>query len=64
MPLSTTTIFTCDRDGVTAEVTSSEQTTHPPDDWGRMFYDRGTEHVEAHLCPACADALKVFMSNQ
>ncbi|HKU98173.1 MAG TPA: hypothetical protein VJR58_22975 [Vineibacter sp.] len=68
MPLTTTTIFTCDRDGVTAEATAEAAAVNPPPGWGRMFYDfrqgegdASTQNRSGFLCPTCAEAFREFM---
>jgi len=68
MPLSTTTTFTCDRDGVTAQVTGPTASVNPPPDWGRMLYDfktgqadQSVQSLTGFLCPTCSAAFQSFM---
>jgi len=69
MPLSTTTTFTCDRDGTIAESTSDAATANPPVGWARLMMDEFAQGagggvsppVHGHLCPACVAAFREFM---
>ena len=70
MPISTTTIFTCNRDGVTAEGTGGENasTVNLPEGWGRFNCDEalaeggGFFAVTSYLCPQCLAALRDWMA--
>lgn len=69
MPLSTTTTFTCDRDGVTAEGTAEAATVNPPVGWARLMMDvfsqgaggGASPPVHGYLCPTCVDAFREWI---
>jgi len=71
MPISTSTVFTCDRDGVVSEpiVSPTAAAPMPPKDWGRLLADitqsagqsANLKSVTGFLCPACMAAFQTFM---
>jgi hypothetical protein len=71
MPISTTSVFTCDRDGtVSAEVAAPENmpsVRSPPEGWMRILWDGVREgdttmaSGTGFLCPACVAAFKEFV---
>ena len=69
MSVSTTSTFTCDRDGVTGEGTSDMATVNPPVGWARMNFDEFSQGqgggasppVMGHLCPTCVAAFREWM---
>lgn len=70
MPVSSVATFTCDRDGVVAESTTSSNVANPPAGWARLMADEvsqgGSEGVlpmrTGYLCPACVAAFQAFMA--
>jgi len=73
MPISTTSTFTCNRDGVTAEGVGAENamSVNLPEGWGRMMCDEALPpggapqfNVTAYLCPTCVAALREWMATE
>jgi hypothetical protein len=71
MPLNTTSVFTCDRDGVQSAPVEAENTfpinLTAPEGWVRINWDgvREGDTILASgtgfLCPACVAAFKEFI---
>ena len=71
MPISTKSVFICDRDGVrSTEVDAKENMTAvstPPEGWMRIMWDALPEgetvptNGNGYLCPACVAAFRQFI---
>lgn len=69
MPVTSSSTFTCDRDGFQATAEADGPMVNPPKDWVRLLADsqRGdnpnqpTQNMNGFLCPTCAEAFFTFM---
>jgi hypothetical protein len=70
MPISTTSTFTCDRDGTVSEpvVIDAAAVISPPQGWARLLVDTvpggsdaSMKSVTGFLCPACVEAFNTWL---